>query len=387
MTLHEPSWDDARASAFAIASPLEPTDMPIHAALGLTLAEALVARSRVPGFDTSMMDGWAVSGAGPWTITGSVLAGSVPAPIESGEAVLIATGAPVPAGATAVLRREWGEAVDDRHLRTAHEVHDRMDIRFAGDEASIGDELLPVGTVVTPPVVGLAALVGIDTLRVTRPASIEALVMGDEIVTSGIPAAGKVRDALGVQLRAWAADFTCADNGIRYVEDTLQATIAAIAGSTADVVFTTGGTARGPVDHIHHALEALDAELVVDEVRVRPGHPMLLAKLPDGRFVIGLPGNPLAAITGYMTLGAPLLAGLTGRALPAIETCITAADIEAPPSDRRLIPARRTGDTAIPTQFWGSAMLRGVAQSDCVLVTEPGGARAGNRVGVLPLPW
>lgn len=387
MTIHEPSWDDARAAAFAAARQLESIDVPIDAALGLTLAEALVARSRVPGFDTSMMDGWAVSGFGPWTITGSVLAGSVPAPIASGEAVLIATGAPVPVGATAVLRREWGEVIDDRHLRTDREIRDHMDIRFAGDEANVGDVLLAAGTVVTPPVIGLAALVGVDTLRVTRPASIEALVMGDEIITSGIPSVGKVRDALGVQLRAWAADFACTDNGIRYVEDTLQATIEAISGSAADVVFTTGGTARGPVDHIHHALEALDAELVVDEVKVRPGHPMLLARLPGGRFVIGLPGNPLAAITGYMTLGAPLLAALAGRGLPGIETCVTTTDIEAPASDRRLIPAQRTGDSATPTRFWGSAMLRGIAQSDCLLVSEPGGARAGDRVGVLPLPW
>lgn len=355
-------------------------------ALGLTLAAPLTARSHVPGFDTSMMDGWAVAGPGPWTIAGIVLAGSVPEPLAPGGAVQIATGAPVPVGATAVLRREWGTVEGDL-LRADRELEHGLDIRFAGDEAVVGDVLLPAGAIVTPPVVGLAALVGLDSLNVHRAPSVEVLVMGDEVITAGLPAIGQVRDALGVQVLAWPRRVGAVALGVRYVEDTLQATIDAIAASTADVVFTTGGTARGPVDHIHHALEALDAQLVVDEVKVRPGHPMLLARLADGRFLIGLPGNPLAAITGYITLGEPLLCAMTGRPLQALEPCVTSESISAPTSDRRIIPAQRQGETATPTSFWGSAMLRGIAQSDCLLVTEAGGAEAGARIGALPLPW
>ena len=386
MTLHEPTWDEARAAAFAASAPLPAITVPITAALGLTLAEPLIARSGVPSFDTSMMDGWAVAGAGPWQVSGQALAGSVPAPIAAGNATEIATGAPVPLGATAVLRREWG-SIATGLLTTDHDVPHGMDIRRAGDEAEVGDALLPAGTRVTPPVIGLAALVGIDEVLVHRSAVIEALVLGDEIVTEGIPQFGQVRDALGVQIVAWAHDFACSGNTVRYIEDTLDATVAAIAASSADVIFTTGGTARGPVDHIHHALAALGADLIVDEVMVRPGHPMLLAQLPDGRFVIGLPGNPLAAITGYLTFGVPLLSAMSGRPQQALETCVTTTNITAPASDRRIIPAQRTGDSATPTQFWGSAMLRGIAQSNCVLITEPGGAQAGERIGVMPLPW
>ena len=386
MTLHEPTWDEARAAAFAASAPLPAITVPITSALGLTMAEPLIARSGVPGFDTSMMDGWAVAGAGPWLVSGQVLAGSVPAPITSGKATEIATGAPVPVGATAVLRREWG-SVATGQLTTEHDVPEGMDIRRAGDEAHVGDSLLPAGTRVTPPVIGLAALVGIDDIRVHRSAVIEALVLGDEIVTAGIPKLGQVRDALGVQIVAWAQDFACSGNTVRYIEDTLDATIAAISVSPANVIFTTGGTARGPVDHIHYALTALGANLIVDEVKVRPGHPMLLAQLPDGRFVIGLPGNPLAAITGYLTFGVPLLSAMSGRPQPALETCVTTTNITAPDSDRRIIPAQRNGDSATPTEFWGSAMLRGIAQSNCVLITEPGGATVGDRIGVLSLPW
>lgn len=386
MTLHEPSWDDARLAAHAATAPLEAVEAPLQEARGLTLAAPLQARSQVPAFDTSMMDGWAVSGPGPWAVTGIVLAGQVPPALRSGDAVQIATGAPVPAGATAVLRREWG-TVDGGRLAPDRAIEDGLDIRFAGDEAAVGDALLPGATVVTPPVVGLAALVGLDTLTVHRAPSVQVLVMGDEVVTEGIPSIGQVRDALGVQVLDWPREFATVSHGVRYVEDTLQATIDAIAGSSADVVFTTGGTARGPVDHIHNALESLGARLVVDEVKVRPGHPMLLAQLPDGRFLIGLPGNPLAAITGYITLGQPLLCAMAGRALPEPGPCATTERISAPATDRRLIPARRHGDAATPTEFWGSAMLRGISESDCLLVTEAGGAEAGDRIGVLPLPW
>jgi len=386
VTLHEPSWDDARQAAFDAAQPASAVSLPLGKALDLSLAAPLLARSMVPAFDTSMMDGWAVAGDGPWTVRGQVLAGSVGDALLPGMAVGIATGAPVPTGATAVLRREWGSLTADQ-LTATHALSERADIRVAGDEARVGDALLPVGTVVTPPVIGLAALVGNDELMVHARPSVAALILGDELVTSGIPPLGKVRDALGVQIMGWARHFGAEAHGVTYVEDTLQATVEALAASTADIVFTTGGTARGPVDHIHAALEEVGAELIVDEVRVRPGHPMLLARLPGNRFVVGLPGNPLAAVAGYLTFAEPILTAMAGRTLAPLPSIITTGAIKAPANERRLIPATRNGETAMPTEFWGSAMLRGISTSDCFLVSEPGGANAGDVVGVLELPW
>src|SRR6185369_16451214 len=89
------------------------------------------------------------------------------------------------------------------------------------------------------------------------------------------------------------------------------------AAETAQVVCTTGGTMHGPVDHLHPALAELGAEYLANTVAVRPGFPMLLARLPGGRFLCGLPGNPQSAVVALVTLVAPLLAGLTGRPLPA----------------------------------------------------------------------
>src|SRR5690606_26591720 len=90
-------------------------------------------------------------------------------------------------------------------------------------------------------------------------------------------------------------------------------------------------------------LGRLGARWLVDGVSVRPGHPMLLARLPDGRFLLGLPGNPLAAVSGLMTLGAPLIAALRGdpdAAERAIDTAVLLDDVTAHPHDTRLVPVQ-----------------------------------------------
>jgi len=150
----------------------------------------------------------------------------------------------------------------------------------------------------------------------------------------------------------------------------------------ADVVVTTGSTARGPVDHLHAVLMAAGAELVVDGVAVRPGHPMLLAVLPDGRPVVGLPGNPLAAVSGVLTLLEPVLAALHGRPFDAPAHEVIDVDVDAGREATRLVPVRGHR----PVLFTGPAMLRGLTMAEAVAVIPPGGVRAGTPVDVLPLP-
>ncbi len=385
-TLREPSWPDARRACFAAAPPLAPQEVALAHALGTTLAADLVAQHPLPPFDTAMMDGWAVCGPPPWSVSGHVLAGSTGPDLAPGQAVGIATGAQVPTGATAVLRREWGTG-GEAALRSDRALSERQDIRRCGDEASVGDVLLPAGMAVRAPVIGLAALSGHDALVVRPRPSVQALVLGDELLDRGLPKDGRVRDALGPQILGWAQACDAVGLGVQRVPDTLDATVAALRAATADVVLTTGGTARGPVDHMHAALDAVGATLVVDEVAVRPGHPMLLAVTPEGRFVVGLPGNPMSAAVAFLTLGAPVLAGLTAREFPPLDAATVTADVMAPPTEHRLVPATRSAGTVTPLPFQGSAMLRSVAVATCFAISEPGGTLAGGNVSVLPIPW
>ncbi|MFD9130722.1 molybdopterin-binding protein, partial [Kitasatospora sp. NPDC059571] len=293
------------------------------------------------------------------------------------------TGAKLPPGDTGVLRREHGHL--DRGLLQGV-VTPGQDVRPRGQECRRNEVLLPAGAVVTPAVLGLAAAAGHDRLAVHRRPTVELLLLGDELTESGVPGPGRVRDALGPLLPPWLAAAGAGITGRRRIGDDAALLRDAVRRSTADVVVTTGGTAAGPADFLHGALADAGARLLVDGVAVRPGHPMLLAALPDGRHLVGLPGNPLAAVAGTLTLALPLLAALSGRPAPQPRTEPAAADLPGHPEDTRLVPVERTGRGVAPLRFDGPAMLRGLALAEAVAVVPPGGVPAGGRAELLDTP-
>ncbi|MEU1666536.1 molybdopterin molybdotransferase MoeA [Streptomyces sparsogenes] len=400
---HRPAtpWSDARAIAARAPRKSRPSPTtlngtpvarPLPEALGHVLAAPLTALTDLPSFDTSAMDGWALAGPGPWRLPAadqSVLAGHAEAdPLPDGHAIRIATGARVPPGATAVLRTEHGAATGGwLYAAPAHPVSPGQDIRPRGQECRSGDLLLPAGAVVTPVILGLAAAAGYDELPTVPRPRVEILVLGDELLRQGLPHDGRIRDALGPMLAPWLRALGAEPLATRRLADDAEALYAAVAESPADVVLTTGGTAAGPVDHVHPTLRRLDAELLVDGVAVRPGHPMLLARLAPHKHLVGLPGNPLAAVSGLLTLAEPLLRTLAGRPAPAPCPAPLAAAVHGHPRDTRLVPVVFREDEAFPLRFNGPAMLRGVAVADGLAVVPPGGAERGTEVEVLDLPW
>ncbi|MFD8010436.1 molybdopterin molybdotransferase MoeA [Streptomyces sp. NPDC058955] len=406
-------WPEARARAARAgaearaATDRPPVRVPLGQALGRTLAEPLRALTDLPSFDSSAMDGWAVAGPGPWTVREeSVLAGHAgAAALAPGEAVRVATGGRVPAGATAVLRSEHSRTETGETgtqdtasrdtpagtvlLHPLREVVTGQDIRPRGQECRVGDELLPAGTVVGPAVLGLAAAAGYDEPAVLPRPRVEVLVLGDELLTSGLPHDGLIRDALGPMLGPWLTALGAEVLGTRRIGDDAEALYDAVTGSAADLVVTTGGTAAGPVDHVHGVLDKAGATLLVDGVKVRPGHPMLLARLDAGRHLVGLPGNPLAAVSGLLTLAAPLLAARTEEQAVATEAPrVPVRDaVQGHPHDTRLVPVLHRDGTVVPLRYNGPAMLRGIAAADAMAVVPPGGAEPGHRLELLALPW
>lgn len=401
-----PAWEQARALAAGAARVLSRTTLPLGQARGHTLAAPLEALTDLPSFDTSAMDGWAVSGPGPWEFARGadgreapgILAGdrAEPRQLADGQAVRIATGARVPPGTSAVLRAEQAELTGKGRVRTDSPPQPGTDIRPRGQECRRGDELLSPGVHVTPAVLGLAAAAGYDELEVVRRPRAEVLVLGDELLTKGRPHDGRIRDALGPMVGPWLEALGAEVVATRCLGDDAEALYEVLAATTADVVVTTGGTAAGPVDHLQPTLRRLDAELLVQGVRVRPGHPMLLAALPGtgggaGGFLVGLPGNPLAALSGLFTLAAPLLRTLAG--LPGRDgaQATLGEEIQGHPRDTRLVPVVREGAgiraRVRPLRFSGPAMLRGIASADALAVVPPGGAAPGTDVPVLDLPW
>jgi molybdopterin molybdotransferase len=382
------------------------------------------------------MDGWVVTGPGPWTIrkvegagtekssgdTGAgsrpgqdlgILAGhSTPATLPDGDAVRIATGARIPADANAVIRSENVHVDEVRGLLHAkHQVLPGQDIRPRGQECRFGDQLLPAGALVTPAVLGLAAAAGYDELVTVPRPRVDVLVLGDELLTSGLPHDGLIRDALGPMIGPWLRALGAEVSAPQRLGDDAAALRHVLTTSDAALVITTGGTASGPVDHVHSVLAEIGAELLVDGVAVRPGHPMLLARLKTegsdvGPYLVGLPGNPLAAVSGLLTLAEPLLRGLAGLAQETPYRVVVHDEVQGHPHDTRLVPVARrigsTGDSAgylgdagtgrgaehvVPLHYNGPAMLRGIAAADGLAVVPPGGVRSGTEVEILGLPW
>ena len=387
-------WPQARATAERAARQVPrtakaPVSVPLDAALGLVLAAPLTALTDLPSFDTSAMDGWAVAGPGPWAVReAGVLAGHAqPEPLTDGTAVRIATGARIPYDTTAVLRSEHGRTDDKGRLHPTRDMSHGQDIRPRGQECRSGDQLLPTGTFVTPAVLGLAAAAGYDTLAAIPRPRAEVLVLGDELLAEGLPHDGLIRDALGPMLPPWLRSLGADVVAVRRLGDDAEALYAALKNSPAELIVTTGGTASGPLDHVHPTLRRLGAELLVNGVQVRPGHPMLLARIKENQHLVGLPGNPLAAVSGLLTLAEPLLRTLAGRAAPEPYTLPLKDEVHGHPHDTRLIPVVVRGDRAVPLHYNGPAMLRGIAAAEALAVVPPGGARPGQELELLDLPW
>lgn len=383
------AWARARELAHAATSPLPARTVPLEEAGGAVLASALVAPVAVPPVDRAAMDGYAVRGAGPWAVVGAVLAGSAHSVrLADGQACAIVTGATVPAGGTAVLPDE--DAVRDGNRLTGT-IGPRRHVRRAGEECAAGEVLLPAGVVVHPPVLGLAASLGLDCLSVIPKPRVIALVTGDELVSHGRSGPGRVRDAIGPMLpglleRAGAEALPGA-----HLPDSRSLLIEALAATDADLILVSGSSASGPADHLRAALQALDAELLVDGVACRPGHPQALARLQDGRLVVGLPGNPFAAFAAFLTLAVAAIAGLRGEPLPALPTAPLAGGLDRHPTSTRLVPVRVRSEGAVPVGHAGSAMLRGPAGADALAIIDPGTAIA-STARLLPLdpgarPW
>lgn len=390
-----PAWSEARQLAFDCAVPLAPVDVPLPLAAGYTLTRDVTAIQAIPHYDSSAMDGWAIHGDGPWLLTGYEPV------LLPGRASLIATGGPVPAGAQSILRKESGQLYQDAggrlHLRLNNNAKEGepgwgKHIRPAGEEAAAGELLIPAGTTLNPGHIAVAAVAGYDNLPVQAKPVVGIVLTGSEVVTSGVPERGRVRDTFGPQLGTVISLLGgIAADPVR-IGDSYPEWLAALApgaftGRAPDVTLTTGGTGCSGTDHFREAIKALDGRLLLDGIAMRPGHPAVLAELPNGRFVVGLPGNPLAAMMALITMGAPLLEALGGRPLSPIGHVISASDIDPHPGSTRLIPCRFIEGLAFPTPHAGPGMMRGLARSDGIMAVPPAGIQSGEPVPVLPLPW
>ena len=377
-------WDLAVALSFESVVPKSAIRLPIALAINSVLAADLTADIDLPLAHTAMMDGYAVFGSGPWRIVGDLHAGSFLPDLETGCALKVSTGAHLPPHCSFVIPQELATLFDG-DVASKSSFTSGQHIRQPGDEALAGEIIAKAGNLFTPGIAGLAASSGIDEVLVFEPPVVSILVTGSELVSTGTPEPGQIRDSLSVQVTPWAQYLGAVVTASQNCADDLTEIRDAIKNAGGDIVIVTGGSSFGDHDYLRPSLEQLGAVYVVSEIKMRPGHPTLLAKLPDGKLVAGLPGNPLAALVSFMTIVAPALRGLSGQTENRMAKVPLAKEFEC--ERTRVVPIVLSSGIAELTEYRGSAMLRGLSHADGLGVISPGENPAGTLIRVLPLPW
>jgi molybdopterin molybdotransferase len=322
--------------------------------------------------DNSAMDGYALrtadlETANPLKIGQRIMAGSVGQPLEPGTAARIFTGAPMPAGADAVVMQEDCEASGDQVLvKKAPKAGDW--VRYVGSDVKKGGEILPAGKRLLPQDTGLAASVGLQSLPVFRRVRLGLFFTGDELVMPGEPLPpGRIYNSNRFTLRGLAEIFGCDLRDYGIVPDSLEATRAVLrrAASECDVVVTSGGVSVGDADFVKPAVEA-EGSLLMWRIAMKPGRPLAFGRI--GRsFFIGLPGNPVSSFVTFLIFVRPFLLKTQGLSHTAPRLTLARADFawEHPDSRREFLRVKwneQGGLDLYPTQ--DSAVLTSTAWAD-----------------------
>ena len=366
--------------------------------LGRLLAAEVRSELDVPSADNSAMDGYALRAADAAAgallpVTQRIPAGVVGQPLAPNTAARIFTGAPIPAGADAVLMQEQAESLPGEGLGAVRvrEAPGQGDwIRRRGEDVRAGDVVLAPGTRLTPQALGLAASVGAATLQVQRRPRVALLSTGDELVMPGEPLkAGAIYNSNRFMLRALlqAAGCECTDLGI--VPDQLQATREALrqAAQGHDLILSSGGVSVGEEDHLKPAVTA-EGRLALWQVAIKPGKPLAFGAVGDTLFV-GLPGNPVSSFVTFLLCVSPLLRALQG-ADPALPAGLPLrADFDTPKADKRREFLRVRLNAAGGLELFrnqSSGVLTSAVWADGLVDNPPGQLiRAGDTVRFLPL--
>jgi molybdopterin molybdotransferase len=385
------SVDEALAQMLARAKPVaDIEEVATLEATGRVLARPQRSTMNVPPLDNSAMDGYAVRVAdGPkLKVAQRIMAGSVGAPLAPGTAARIFTGAPIPAGADAVVMQEYCTVEGDR-LTLSRSPQPGQWIRRVASDIAKGAEILVAGKRLAPQDTGLAASVGIGTLPVYRRLRLGLFFTGDELVMPGEPLApGRIYNSNRFTLRGLAETFDCELRDYGIVPDSLEATrdVLRRASGECDVVVTSGGVSVGDADYVKPAVEA-EGQLLMWRIAMKPGRPLAFGNV-DKAFFIGLPGNPVSSFVTFLIFVRPFILKAQGMTDIAPHTIAARADFDwlEPDTRREFLRARwnrNRGLDLYPTQ--DSAVLTSTAWADG-LIDNPAGQpiRRGDTVQFLP---
>jgi molybdenum cofactor synthesis domain-containing protein len=397
--------DEHLTDILAATHALAPLDLALLEAVNGVLAEPVTAPVSLPPFDNSAMDGYAVvaadiagaSATSPVSLSviGDIAAGDAEAhAIRPGLCARIMTGAPVPAGADAVVPVEWTDGgtakVAIRQPAAAGNY-----IRQVGEDVMAGQTVLSAGTRLGAAQIGMLAAVGRARVSVRPRPRVVVLSTGSELIEPGTPVGpGQIWDANGFALTAAATE--AGGVGFRHgvIGDDPRQVLSAIEEQLgfADLVITSGGVSMGARDVVKEVLSGLGT-MRFEMVAMRPGKPQGFGLLDDRTPIFTLPGNPVSAYVSFQVFVRPALRALQGlppSSLPTVSARLV-TDVSSPSGLRHYMRgdlSYRDGVPEVrPASGQGSHQIFALASSNCLLIVPEGVTRlaAGDQVDVMPL--
>lgn len=368
-------------------------EVPLEDALFRTLAEPIVSDIDQPPFDRAVMDGYAVRAGDvaktpvSLRVVGQIPAGaSAEAAVQAGEAMQINTGAPIPAGADAVVRVEHTAKTPDANMVEIREtVAAGKFITARGTYHGAGEPVLDARSLLTPLEIAVAASAGAARIKVYAKPTVSVLATGNELVgIDQVPKGPQIRNSnqplLDALIRSAHATpvllATAADD-----REVLRGLI--LEGLRSDILCITGGISMGAFDFVPEVLTALGATFHIHKMAIKPGRPSIFATMADGTPVFALPGNPISALVGFELLVRPALAAQQGRSgvLPRLVAATLKGSLSSVRDRRTYVPARASvddrGQWVAETLSWhGSGDALGVATANALIVRPPHADRA-----------
>jgi molybdopterin molybdotransferase len=367
-------------------SPLPAEDVPIVDALGMAVADDVVSEVNIPPFRNSAMDGYAVRSvdtqAAPITlaVVDIIPAGSVPARgVGQGEAIRIMTGAPMPAGADAVVRFEETDEAERTigqrdEVRISRSVVPWENVREPGEDIRSGELVLRAGTRLRPAEIGVLASLNHSTVCVHRRPLVAILSTGDEVIDLGPDLQpGQIRNSNSYTVAALVRQAGGVPVILGVARDSTDALSAALErAGTPDMFVTSGGVSLGDYDMVKDVLRVAGA-IDIWQVRMKPGKPLAFGTIGTTP-LLGLPGNPVAALVSFEQFGRPAIMKMLGlRSVRPIELPAMLTE-RLPNAGRRRHYVRgvlsRVGDEyqVRSTGDQGAAVLMAAVRANCFIV-------------------
>ncbi|WP_145492924.1 molybdopterin molybdotransferase MoeA [Yersinia aleksiciae] len=379
------SLEQALTKMLSQVTPMQATEVvPLTHAAGRITASAITSPIAVPPFANSAMDGYAVrcnelSSRLPLPVAGKAFAG---APFKdtwpANTCIRIMTGAPIPAGADAVIMQEQA-VISEQGVTFNGNVHIGQNIRLAGEDIEQGATVFPAGVKLGAAQLPLLASLGIAEVTVFRTLKVAIFSTGDELQPIGQPLGeGQIYDTNRFAVRLMLQQLGCQIIDLGVIRDDQLALRQAFeqADGVADLVVSSGGVSVGEADYTKQMLEEL-GDIGFWKLAIKPGKPFAFGKL-DHAWFCGLPGNPVSAALTFYQLVQPLIAKLSGHSEwhPPLRLKATAATkLKKSPGrldfQRGIFSTNVNGELEVRTTgHQGSHIFSSFSQGNCFIVLE-----------------